>query len=160
MTRYQVTTEDIVTGTPEQCWDAIIAEAEGLADWWGPMISEHRIGDVPAGNVGAVISVRANPGGHADRRWGTAAWRMRTVDVEPCRRIAYEMTEGDFSGTGVWTLAPLGTDRTRITVEWRADPVGVTKVWALFVDPVKGHVAAMHDGMRKLEAYLAQRAVA
>src|SRR5262245_53596662 len=109
---YAFVTRWTVRASPEQVWD-VISDAAALARWWPAVYLEASViepGDAQGvGRVTALWTKGFLP--------YTLRWRLRATEVERPRRLAIQ-AEGDFDGSGVWTLAGAGPD-VDVAFDWR-----------------------------------------
>lgn len=151
---FNILNEATITGTPDQCWSALIAAFEGIDAWWAPYLVGRRIGDVRAGQVGSMLDLRANArgehGGFRDR----AHWVARVIDADPGRRLVLEYIKGDLRGTSRWLLEPMGAGKTHMSVRFMGDSAGALRWLGPFVNIPAGHRLVVEEGMRRMERYL------
>jgi uncharacterized protein YndB with AHSA1/START domain len=155
MVRYDVIDETIIPADPPTVWRALLDAARGEASWWEPYLRMRPRGDVPQGQVGAIVDIAANEKGDlTSRRTTHITGRVR--EVEEPHRLVLDYISGDFRGTGEWTFEPLQDGATRLEMRWRTDPHGlVLVILSRFQDIGALHSQVMQRGFEQLEAYCA-----
>lgn len=132
---FEVVHETVVPGTPEAAWDELTGDVSG---WW-----DHNQSGDPYRLV-----IDARPGGlfyeHFDESGENGAVHATVIYADRGRKLIFEGPLG-FAGTPLdlvttWELAPVGVDRTRVTVTCRGMgllPEGaadaVDRVWHHFL---------------------------
>ena len=141
-------------GTPQEVAE-VLADAVSLARWWPSVyldVKELAPGD-PKTHVGRVIDLYT-------KGWlpYTLRWRFKVTASDPPRGFSLR-AEGDFEGTGVWTITQDG-DHTEATYDWRIAANKPLLRYASFVmRPIFGanHRWAMARGLESLELELRRR---
>jgi hypothetical protein len=158
MARYDVLTEATIIGARHDCFEAVVAEAEGRSTWWEPFVYEHRRGTGSVLEIGTVTDVEVHWMGHPGGPLSAAKWAARTAIVEPDRTIAFEFFDGDFLGTQTWRFRTAGDAHTHIAVRFVADPVGALRLRSRLVPLARRHNHVVEEGFIAMERYLASNA--
>lgn len=126
MSGYQFETVWMIGAAVEDVWNAIVA-SERWPDWWPYLESSVKIASGDSEGRGAIHRF---------------AWRGPV----PCR-VSFEImvtkiehavllegvASGDLEGTGRWTFAEVGTQRTRVQYDWS---VRTTRTWMNLIAPL------------------------
>lgn len=156
MTRYDVLDDAIIAATPTEIVGALLKEAAGRSHWWQPFLRMRQRGDKPPTEIGAVVDITINSGGRLGQRRGTVRFSGQVTAYEPERRLVLDYFDGDFRGTGEWTLTPVDAGHTRIAMRWMTDPHGGMRLWARLVDVPGSHSKVMQEGFRAIERFAAE----
>ena len=151
---YRFLTRWRVRATPQEVAD-ILADAPSLARWWPSVyleVKEVSPGD-PTTRVGRVIEL-------CTKGWlpYTLRWKFTVTESDPPRGFSLR-AEGDFEGTGVWTITQDG-QYTEATYDWRIAAQKPLLRYASFaMRPIFGanHRWAMARGLESLELELRRR---
>jgi len=151
---YRFLTRWRVKATPQEVAE-ILADAVSLARWWPSVyleVKELSPGD-PRTHVGRVIDLYT-------KGWlpYTLRWKFTVTESDPPRGFSLR-AEGDFEGTGVWTITQDGDD-TEATYDWRISAHKPLLRYGSFVmRPIFGanHRWAMARGLESLELELRRR---
>jgi polyketide cyclase/dehydrase/lipid transport protein len=143
-----------VRATPQEVAD-VLADAPSLARWWPSVyldVKELSPGD-PQTHVGRVIDLYT-------KGWlpYTLRWKFTVTRSDPPRGFSLR-AEGDFEGTGVWTITQDG-DHTEATYDWRiAARKPLLRYGSFVMRPIFGanHRWAMARGLESLELELRRR---
>ncbi|MGE5289182.1 MAG: SRPBCC family protein [Micromonosporaceae bacterium] len=157
MTTYDVLDEATIAATPAEIVRALLDEAAGRSHWWEPFLRMRQRGDKPPTEIGAVVDLIINSDGRLGQRWGTVRFSGRVTAYEQERRLVLDYFDGDFRGTGEWTLTPVDAGHTRIAMRWMTDPHGGMRLWARLVDVPSSHSKVMQEGFSAIERYAAGR---
>jgi hypothetical protein len=133
----------------------VLADAPSLARWWPSVyldVKELSPGD-PQTHVGRVIDLYT-------KGWlpYTLRWKFTVTRSDPPRGFSLR-AEGDFEGTGVWTITQDG-DHTEATYDWRiAARKPLLRYGSFVMRPIFGanHRWAMARGLESLELELRRR---
>jgi hypothetical protein len=151
---YDVTDQAIINASPRVVWAALHAEFSGKTDWWMPYWEARARGGIPPGNVGTEYEVQVHPPGRFRQMLLSPRFTSRVTELTEPEHLAVEFTEGDFSGTGVWTLSPLN-DVTRLRFEWKVSTRGRRATFVgLFVNIGEVHSFVMQQGFKGLNKHL------
>jgi polyketide cyclase/dehydrase/lipid transport protein len=151
---YRFLTRWRVRATPQEVAD-ILADAPALARWWPSVyldVKELSPGD-PKTHVGRVIDLYT-------KGWlpYTVRWKFTVTESNPPLGFSLR-AEGDFEGTGVWTITQDG-DYTEATYDWRIAAYKPLLRYGSFVmRPIFGanHRWAMARGLESLDLELLRR---
>jgi hypothetical protein len=157
MTTYDLLDEATIAATPAEIVRALLDEAAGRSDWWQPSLRMRQRGDKSATEIGAIIDFTVNGDGPLGQQWGTARFAGRVTAFEPERRLVLDYFDGDFRGTGEWTLDPVDATHTRIAMRWMTDPHGGMRLWTRFVDVPSSQSKVMQEGFRAIERFAAEK---
>ena len=154
MASYDVRDEATIEAPPSVVWAALQAEFRGETGWWMPYWEAQPRGTIRPGNVGTEYEIRVHPPGRVRQVMLSPRFTARvTESIEP-EHLAVEFCEGDFSGTGVWTLLSV-SDETRLRFDWEVVTRGPRPTFVgLFIDIGKVHSVVMQEGFKGLNAYL------
>jgi uncharacterized protein YndB with AHSA1/START domain len=155
MARYAVIDEATIEAPPSVVWDALHAEFRHETDWWMPYWEARVRGEAQPGNVGTEYEVRVHPPGRHRQLLLSPRFVSRVTESDEPRHLAVEFPEGDFSGTGVWALAPVGGDKTHLRFDWEVTTRGPrSTLVGLFINIGAVHSTVMQRGFKGLNAHL------
>jgi hypothetical protein len=157
---YHFVTTWRIPATAEEI-SAILGNAPDLARWWPSVyleVFEMQPGD--ADGVGKVVSLWT-------KGWlpYTLRWHFTVVESHPPTGFRLE-ADGDFLGTGIWTLQQEGRPddpdgpMTRVTYDWSVTAEkGLLKTFSAILRPLfsMNHHWAMRRGEESLRLELARR---
>ena len=154
MARYDVIDEATIQAPPSAVWDALHAEFRRETHWWMPYWEARPRGLIPPGDIGAEYEIHVHPPGWFRRMLLSPQFTARITELNEPGHLAVEFPEGDFSGTGVFTLSPLD-DRTRLRFEWNVTTRGLrpTSV-GLVVNIGRVHSVVVREGFKGLNSHL------
>lgn len=156
MTRYDVVNKATIAATPAEIVSAFLDEAAGRSQWWRPAVRMRQRGRKPLPEIGAAVDITVIGKSLLDQQW-TARFSGRVTAFTPDRRLVLEYFDGDFRGSEEWTVDPVDAGHTRIATRWRADPQGVVRLAARFVDIPGSYSKVMREGFRAIERFAASR---
>jgi hypothetical protein len=133
----------------------ILADAPALARWWPSVyldVKELSPGD-PVTHIGRVIDLNT-------KGWlpYTLRWKFTVTESDPPHGFSLR-AEGDFEGTGVWTINA-DRDCTEATYDWRiAARKPLLRYGSFIMRPIfaANHRWAMARGQESLELELRRR---
>ncbi|HKW08080.1 MAG TPA: SRPBCC family protein [Candidatus Dormibacteraeota bacterium] len=151
---YRFLTTWRVKATPREVAE-VLGDAPALARWWPSVyldVKELAPGD-PATRVGRVIDLYT-------KGWlpYTLRWKFTVTDSNPPHGFSLR-AEGDFEGTGVWTITQDG-DETVAVYDWRiAAYKPLLRYGSIVMRPIfaANHRWAMARGLESLELELRRR---
>ncbi|HEX6249660.1 MAG TPA: SRPBCC family protein [Nocardioidaceae bacterium] len=155
MRRYDVTDEAVLEATPAEVVAALADEAAGRSAWWRPWVDLRSVGEVPYPQDGSRVLMRASNTGRPDRRRSSIRLAGEVSAVEPERRILVTYRTGDFHGSSEWTFNPVDPRHTRVAYRWVAEPYGLMRLAARFVDVPAGHSDLVRKAFAGLATYIA-----
>jgi Polyketide cyclase / dehydrase and lipid transport len=143
-----------VKATPQEVAE-ILGDAPSLGRWWPSVylqVKELAPGD-PKTGVGKVIDL-------CTKGWlpYTLRWKFTVTESNPPHGFSLR-AEGDFEGTGVWTIRPDG-DYTEADYDWRiAAYKPLLRYGSIVMRPIfaANHRWAMARGQESLELELRRR---
>jgi len=152
--QYAFLTHWRVRGTAQEVAD-IIGDATSLARWWPSVyldVKELEPGD-PATHVGRVIDLYT-------KGWlpYTLRWKFTVTESDPPAGFSL-VAQGDFEGTGVWTIRQDG-DQVEATYDWRINATKpLLRYGGFLFRPIfaANHRWAMARGLESLELELRRR---
>ena len=154
MTRYHFVTRWRVKAPREEVF-AVLTDSESLTRWWPSVYRRVQPIGPPPGPDGVGKRLLLDTQGWLPYR---LRWELRVVEHDRPSRLALE-ANGDFVGSGVWTLAQDG-DATELQYEWaiRAHKP-LLRYLSFLLKPVfaLNHRWAMARGLESLEIELERR---
>lgn len=134
---------------------AVLTDSKSLARWWPSVYRRVDQIAAPRGDDGVGKELHVITQGWLPYR---LSWGLRVVDYEPPSALAFE-ANGDFTGSGRWTLADDG-DATVVEYVW---DVRANKPLLRYLSPllrpvfVQNHRWAMARGLESIELELDRR---
>jgi ribosome-associated toxin RatA of RatAB toxin-antitoxin module len=146
--KIDVTDEAVIDAAPSVVFAVLMEELNGAKKWWLPHWEASPRGNVPFNQIGGVIDITVH-------RIGTPRFTAKSTEVTQDKSLKAEFIEGDFLGTGEWTLEPLG-DKTQVKFRFNVKP---NRLMYSMMYPVvrRIHSGVMKQGYLSLNRYLKQK---
>jgi ribosome-associated toxin RatA of RatAB toxin-antitoxin module len=147
MAEYDVIDEAIIDADTATAYNTFLDEVRGLTDWWKPYWESKLRGDIPVGEVGAVVDITV-------RHAGTTRFTAKVTEMIENQLIKVDFIEGEFLGDGEWTFEPVD-GKTKVRFHWqvRANSLPI-KLVDLFMDIGKLHSEVIQAGYKGMNEYL------
>ena len=147
MTKYDVTDEAIINGTPDVVYNALKDEIDGKTSWWMPHLSSKLREGSSSGNVGALCDITV----HGKRK---VKFTTKTVEVKDNEMIRANYIEGALRGEGLWKFDSL-EGKTKLSFRWQTSLSGfLPRIMGLFLPVEKKHSDVMKAGFDNLNKFI------
>jgi uncharacterized protein YndB with AHSA1/START domain len=148
MPRIDVTDEGTVDANPSAVFEALLNEFEGAQKWWMPHWEAKLRGNIPFRQQGGIIDITVH-------RIGTPRFAAKSIEIIKDKLIRAEFFEGDFIGSGEWTLEPLD-GKTKVKFRFNIK-TNRTLFSVLYPIVRRIHSGVMQKGFESLNRFLNRR---
>jgi len=147
MPKIDVTDEAIIDANPSVVFKVLMEELEGAKKWWLPHWEAKPRGSLPFSQSGGIIDITVH-------RIGTPRFVAKSTEIVKDKSLKAEFIEGDFLGSGEWTLEPF-EGKTKIKFRFN---VKTNRLMYSLMYPVvqRIHSGVMEKGYESLNRLLKQ----
>jgi uncharacterized protein YndB with AHSA1/START domain len=152
---YDIVDEKVIDASPDTVWHAVISEFRGARRWWTPHVT-FKPGSTPIDQVGGEAHATIHTRGEQNRGL-RLRFTARTRSVVPGKKLVADYVAGAFRGTGTFSVAPVDSGKTKLTMRWQARPTGWVRILSKVVNIGKEHSRTSQEALGNLATLVRDR---